>query len=677
MSDTQTNDHLPGLEEAISQLRRDTSARCDVDDLYADLFDDPLPEVPDTCPLDVGSALTALATLQLGAAHAAAGSPGMIPPASVLHLIEVPDTAARERVARIVDGMIDAGAASGVQKPQVIEQIGSGKSVDAEMFQRKIEKALLKGLGVIAIPEAGTPLPDTLRRRAALTLPLAPTSAAMLRALLSEIHGIGEFDLDLSDADAAAFADLDFAAIFAAPSLEEARTQLTRLSTPDTPPSGQVKLADVQGQPAARAAFEHLCADLVEWRAGALDWFEVTRSFLLHGPPGNGKTMLSEALAGSAGVPLIATSYADNQRLGHQGDMLKGLTEAVTRACDSAPSIFFIDEIDAFYTRGRSHNGYMIGVVTGLLTQLDRLMKTDGVILLAATNHPDTVDPAIRRAGRFDQHIPVTAPDRAGVQAILAGAAPDIPAPDLARLADRLLGRSGAEITALVRSARTHARRRGGALAVRDLDAAADDLGPAPDPDTLYRVAVHEAGHLLAGQLFGAPAPKSATLRTSGGVVERLMPPFLTRARVDALVRMMLGGRTAEALIFDEVSSGSGGDERSDLAMATQLLIDAETRLGLGETLTWQSPDITARLLAHGSRTRIEDALRTAESEAREALRHHRADLDRIAKALLDKRELTAQDLTALLDPVCPDKAMDVPDTGHADQLTPHTLSRT
>jgi SpoVK/Ycf46/Vps4 family AAA+-type ATPase len=180
----------------------------------------------------------------------------------------------------------------------------------------------------------------------------------------------------------------------------------------------------------------------------------------------------------------------------------------------------------------------MIGVVTGLLTQLDRLMKTEGVILLAATNHPDTVDPAIRRAGRFDRHIPVTSPDRDGVRAILAGASPDIPAPDLARLTDRLLGQSGAEITALVRAARTRARRRGVALAP-------GDLAPAPDPDTLHRVAVHEAEHLHAGHLFGAPAAQRATLRASGGAVERPKPDFLTHARIDALVRTCLGGRAA------------------------------------------------------------------------------------------------------------------------------------
>ncbi|WP_412507551.1 AAA family ATPase, partial [Roseovarius sp. SYSU LYC5161] len=334
MSETPTHQDLPGFTDAIAQLRRAAPARADIDDLYADAFDDPLPEIP--------------------------------------------------------------------------------------------------------------------------------VSAAMLRALLSEIHDVTEPAFDLSDADAAGLSDL--AAIFAAPDIDAAQSELARLTTPDTKP-GQVTLADVHGQPAAKQALEDLCADLADWRAGALDWSEVIRSFLLHGPPGNGKTMLATALSGSAGVPLFATSYADNQRLGHQGDMLKGLTEAVTRACATAPSVFFIDEIDAFYTRGQSHNGYMIGVVTGLLTQLDRLMKTEGVIVLAATNFPDTVDPAIRRAGRFDRHIPVTPPDRAGVQAILAGAIPDIPAQDLARLTDRLLGQSGAEITALVRAARTRARRRGAALA--------------------------------------------------------------------------------------------------------------------------------------------------------------------------------------------------------------------
>src|SRR6056297_3382081 len=202
----------------------------------------------------------------------------------------------------------------------------------------------------------------------------------MLRALLSEIHDATKIAVDLSDADAAALADLDLAALVAAPDIDAAQAELARLTTPETMP-GQIMLEDVHGQPAATEALEDLCTDLSDWRAGRLAWSEVTRSFLLHGPPGNGKTMLASALSGSVGVPLIATSYADNQRLGHQGDMLRGLTEAVTRACAHAPSVFFLDEIDAFHTRGQSHNGYIIGVVTGLLTQLDRVMRTEGVIL--------------------------------------------------------------------------------------------------------------------------------------------------------------------------------------------------------------------------------------------------------------------------------------------------------
>ena len=154
-----------------------------------------------------------------------------------------------------------------------------------------------------------------------------------------------------------------------------------------------------------------------------------------------------------------------------------------------------------------------------------------------------------------------------------------------------------------------------------------------------------------------APAAQRATLRASGGAVERPKHDFLTRARIDALVRTFLGGRAAEAVVFDAVSSGAGGGEESDLAMATQLLTDAEMRLGLGEALTWQSPDITTRLLAQQARTRIEDALRTAEAETREALTRHRAALERIAEALLEKRELQDSELAVLLDQVIPDMA--------------------
>jgi cell division protease FtsH len=148
----------------------------------------------------------------------------------------------------------------------------------------------------------------------------------------------------------------------------------------------------------------------------------VTKSFLLYGPPGTGKTLLAHALAGSAGIGFVKTSYSDCQKFGHQGDMLRELNAAADRAIAGTPAAFFIDEIDSFYDRGMSHNGYVIGVVNGLLTLIDRLSATEGVVLIAATNDPRRVDPAVVRSGRFDRHIQVSAPDRAGIRAMLEAA---------------------------------------------------------------------------------------------------------------------------------------------------------------------------------------------------------------------------------------------------------------
>lgn len=132
--------------------------------------------------------------------------------------------------------------------------------------------------------------------------------------------------------------------------------------------------------------------------------------------------MLAHAMAGSAGINFVKTSYSDCQKAGHQGDMLRELNAAADRAVASAPCGFFIDEIDSFYNRDISHKGYMIGVVNGLLTLIDRLAATEGVVLISATNDPRRVDPAVIRSGRFDRHIQVSAPDRAGIRAMLEAA---------------------------------------------------------------------------------------------------------------------------------------------------------------------------------------------------------------------------------------------------------------
>ena len=271
--------------------------------------------------------------------------------------------------------------------------------------------------------------------------------------------------------------------------------------------------------------------------------------------------MMAEGLAGSAGINFVKTSYSDCQRHGHQGDMLKALNTAVENAIATAPSVFFIDEIDSFHNRqGRtgSKDGYILGVVNGLLTQLDRLSATPGVILVAATNYPDRVDPAVIRPGRFDRHIHVGRPDRSGIRSMLEDPLSGLTFEpvEIDRLCDQLLGSSGAEIAAMIRDARTRARAERMPFSFGHLKAAADAIRPPVDPGLTWRIAVHEAGHLLSGHILGLPAASRATVTGSHGCVVRPRPPCRLPGTVSAMIMHDLAGRVAESLFFGAISHG-------------------------------------------------------------------------------------------------------------------------
>ncbi|MEM7709240.1 MAG: AAA family ATPase, partial [Pseudomonadota bacterium] len=264
-----------------------------------------------------------------------------------------------------------------------------------------------------------------------------------------------------------------------------AARQLAALAEALPAPTGPT-LADFHGQPQVRDALDGLAADLRDWSEGRLDWSTASPSLLLTGPPGTGKTHAAACLAGSAGAGFVSTSFADCQRHGHLGHYLAAMSGKVEEAIAKAPSVFFLDELDSFGVRDpRDQTGrYMTPVVNGLLEQLSRLHATPGVAIVAATNHPDRVDPAIVRAGRFDRHLTLDLPDRAGLEAILQShispAAADL---DLRRIAARLVGRSGADAAAVARLAAGTARRRGGALRAEDLDRAAQEIAPNHDAD--------------------------------------------------------------------------------------------------------------------------------------------------------------------------------------------------
>ena len=232
-------------------------------------------------------------------------------------------------------------------------------------------------------------------------------------------------------------------------------------------------LARVPGLGPALDWARTLVADLRAYRAGRLAWAEVDRGVVLVGPPGTGKTTFGRALAEEAGVPFIATSYAQWQAKGHQGDMLRAMQRSFAEAREAAPCILLIDEIDSFPDRAAErsdHATYVRGVVNGLLAELDGAMGRDGVVVLGACNDADVLDPALVRPGRLDRVIPVGLPDVRGRLEILRVHLGDdlrgVGLEQVARIAERM---SGAEIEKAVREARRAARVNGRQLLVGDL----------------------------------------------------------------------------------------------------------------------------------------------------------------------------------------------------------------
>lgn len=660
---------LPGLDEALDYLARKTApmpphhtSLGEDDDDYVDP-DGSTPAARRPTPDEM---LDALTILRIHAALSGA-SEGLRPPRGFLTALIVPGSDDRDRVSALLPNMAMVGSEYG--RVSLFTEWETPRGRQGKDIQPVIEAALLKGEGVVAIlskPDAVSRSLDPLVR-ARFILP--PADMRMITALLDHLHPVETAPLPeietLGEVPAVMLAP-----VFAAETRAEAVAYLTLLASKAGKAADGPTLKDVHGQPEAVEALAQVIQDLEAWQAGHIKWSEVTRSFVLTGPPGTGKTLLAEALAGSAGILFVKTSYAECQRKGHQGDMLQELTGAAERAIAGAPAVFFLDEIDSFYQRGQSVNGYIVGVVNGLLTLIDRLSATAGVILIAATNDINRVDSAVVRAGRFDRHIRIGPPDRHGIRSMLATDLTGIVTPmQLDDLAHQLLGLTGAEIAAMLRDARTRARARAGSLAAEDVQAAADAVQPRVDADLIWRVSVHESGHLVAGHLLGAPPATSARVTSRGGEVRRQHPPFLTPHGVMILLCELLAGRTAEEICFGEATSGAGVGEQSDLAQATRFALKQHGTYGFGPTLSWVAPDTPLALLPEPLRTRVEATLQQAQAEVSVLLQGHRALIDRVAIALAEHRELDAPAIGRLLanTAVLPANESDPPDAEPQD----------
>jgi cell division protease FtsH len=401
------------------------------------------------------------------------------------------------------------------------------------------------------------------------------------------------------------------------------------------------------------------------------------RGVLMAGPPGTGKTLLARAVAGEAHVPFFSVSGSGFV------EMFVGLGAARVRdlfeqARTRAPAIVFIDEIDALGARRDA--GGMVGsdereqTLNQLLAEMDGFEESSGVVVLAATNRPDALDPALRRPGRFDREVIVSLPDRAERSAILASHArgkhlgPDT---DLGQVAAATPGFSGADLANLVNEAAvTAVRADRTTLVAADFDSARDRvlLGTRHSsplaPDELATVAVHEAGHALVAALSPHADPVSrVTVLGAGqalGLTETLPADdrrLYGESYLADTLAVRLGGRAAECLVRGEASTGAADDLASATALATQMVRE----FGLSETIgpvSYSEPPAGYPALAaargYSEHTQwlvdqeVAALLTEAETRARDLLTSHREALAQLTAALLEQETVTGDQVRAL-----------------------------
>ena len=412
-----------------------------------------------------------------------------------------------------------------------------------------------------------------------------------------------------------------------------------------------------------------LRADLALWRQGALQWAEVSSAALLVGPPGTGKTTIAQAIAADCGIDFISTSFAAWQATGegHLGTVTKAMRAAFTDARAKAPVVLFIDELDSLGRRGAStrDNSYWTAVINAFLEQTDGTTSNEGVVLIAATNHIASLDPAILRSGRLERHLVLTLPPPKALALIykdeLHATLTETTDDQYTRLGQMSAGRSGADVMTICATAKRMARREKRQFVFDDVITAIIGAHLVNDPETRKRIALHEAGHAVAAlvsphlQLEHVSMIGSAS--SGGRAFFKPCQTLLTREGVDACLIATLSGRAAEDVLLGSISSGAGGPKDSDLACATELAAQAEFGLGLGEArLIWR--DVSTNELAQkvfsarpDFEQLVQERLAAAYARARQLMMKYAPQVQTLANELASQSVLTGDQARALIKP--------------------------
>jgi cell division protease FtsH len=444
-----------------------------------------------------------------------------------------------------------------------------------------------------------------------------------------------------------------------------------------------VTFDDVAGVDEAKAELKEIVDFLKDPQKYGRLGAHIPKGILLVGPPGTGKTLFARAVAGEAKVPFFSISGSEFVEM-FVGVGAARVRDLFDQARKAAPCIIFIDELDALGRR-RGTGGFgghdeKEQTLNQLLSELDGFDPREGIVLLAATNRPEILDPALLRAGRFDRQIVVDRPDRGGRAAILrvhlkkVKVAKGLKIDEIAALTP---GFTGAELANLVNEAAIHATRRNAdSVNMPDITAAIERIvagmerkGRVLNPAERHAVACHEMGHALAAaSLPGAdPVQKVSIIpRSIGALGYTLTRPtedrfLITKTELDNRLVLLLAGRAAEELTMGEISTGAA----DDLARATDIARQIATRYGmypaLGQSVLEQErgsflgdDTMTFTPRDHADATSrevdlaVRDMLTIAYDRAKQVLANRRADLDAGTALLLERETITPDDFPAL-----------------------------
>jgi len=451
-----------------------------------------------------------------------------------------------------------------------------------------------------------------------------------------------------------------------------------------TEKTGRVTFEDVAGIDEAKQELEEVVEFLKDPQKFQRLGGKIPKGCLLVGPPGTGKTLLARAIAGEANVPFFTISGSDFVEM-FVGVGASRVRDMFEQGKKNAPCIIFIDEIDAV---GR-HRGAGLGggndereqTLNQLLVEMDGFESNEGVILIAATNRPDVLDPALLRPGRFDRQVVVPNPDILGREQILKVHMRKVPlAPDAdARVVARgTPGFSGADLANLVNEAALLAARAGRrVVAMIDFEAAKDKVlmgverrSMVMTDDEKRLTAFHEAGHAIVGLCVPKHdplhkvtiIPRGRALGVTMALPERDRHTY-SKVELESKLAVMFGGRAAEEIVFgeDNVTTGAGNDIKQATDMARRMVTefgfsdklgplrysDNQEEVFLGHSVTQHKnvSDATARLIDEEVRRLVDEA----EIKANEILLEHRGDLDSVAEALLEYETLSGEEVKALM----------------------------